>query len=85
MKVIISRSIMPGAQNEFDLKAVTIFEAICKIDSIVPGFKSRVLRAGSESLRSSIQVFVNGAQPQSILAPIQQDASVEFEVAIRGG
>jgi molybdopterin converting factor small subunit len=86
VRVILPRSLVsliPGTTRTTELEAVTVREAIDRLDERTPGLRNRLVDSGP-ALREHINVFVDG-EMASLDTPLRPDSTVHVIPAVSGG
>jgi molybdopterin synthase sulfur carrier subunit len=84
--VILPRSLValiPGTARTTQVDAVTVSEAIARLDDRTPGLRNRLVDAGP-SIREHINVFVDGERA-TLETSIPPNGTVHIIPAVSGG
>jgi molybdopterin converting factor small subunit len=76
-------SLIPAAPRRCEVQAVTVAEAIDRLDSIAPGVRNRLLDSGP-SIRRHINVYVDG-EPATLDTPLGVASTIHVIPAVSGG
>ena len=84
--VILPRSLVsliPGTSRRCEVEAMTVAEAIDRLDAQTPGLRNRLVEAGP-ALREHINVFVDGDQAD-LTTRLNEGSTIHVIPAVSGG
>lgn len=83
---ILPRSLValfPGAPRRCDVEAITVADAVDRLDDLVPGMRNRLIDAGP-TIRRHINVYVDG-KPATLATPLDPGSTIHVIPAVSGG